>query len=194
MSDVFDNIKKSLFQKNYRELSLQLVNPRESLFEKTKVSYALEEGHLLVHFLVPSPVLFAKETFSEQEFPYEFDVTEVFITCDDISRQNFSYYEFEVTPYGQIYHLQIDFKNGERQPGKILNTKTLTGVCVQDRQWETCFMIPLREFDMQRQRHQLQGNFFTILDKDPRTYWSAFLPQQETANFHKPEFFKPLFS
>jgi hypothetical protein len=141
---------------------------------------------------VNSPVLHKKEVYDSVDYPFQYDVAEVFITVDDPSAAKFSYYEFEVTPLGQIYDLRLDVTNGKRAAVDI--APVLTQARASQDEWSASFSIPLVRIGWDGDASRLRGNFFTIIGKTPRTYWSAFLPQQETPNFHKPEFFQPLFS
>jgi hypothetical protein len=110
---------------------------------------------------------------------------------DDPYSKTFSYYEFEVTPLGQVYDLRLDVVNGKRVGVDI--EPVVTQARFSATEWSATFLIPLARIGWTGDSGKLRGNFFTIIGKSPRTYWSAFLPQQEKANFHKPEFFQPLF-
>ena len=176
----------------YNVITLNLVNPATStLTEPVQVRYQLINHHLKVSFHVNSPVLHSKDIYSSQDYPFQYDVAEVFLTMDDTSAPRFSYYEFEVTPLGQVYDLRLDVVNGERTGVDIEPIETTALFSSTD--WSVSFSIPLDRIGGSIDISKLRGNFYTIIGKNPRSYWSAFLPQQEKANFHKPEFFQPLF-
>jgi hypothetical protein len=173
-------------------LNLNLVNPASSTQQSpVLVRYEIVGDALQVQFQVNSPVLHKKDVYGPDDYPFEFDVAEVFITVDDVSAKTFSYYEFEVTPLGQVYDLRLDVTDGKRK-GVDIGPIT-TEARFSSNEWSASFLIPLSRIGSNGDLSKLRGNFFTIIGKNPRTYWSAFLPQQQKANFHKPEFFQPLF-
>lgn len=177
----------------YESINLNLVHPKNSAFEHpVQVRYELADHHLNVWFEVQAPVLHKKEVYESGDYPFEFDVAEVFITTEDTRSSKFSYYEFEVTPLGQVYDLRLDVTNGKRVGVDI--APVITEAQFSDKNWSARFSIPLERIGWNGDASKLRGNFFTIIGKSPRTYWSAFLPQQDKANFHKPEFFRPLFN
>jgi hypothetical protein len=176
----------------YEALNLELVNPASStLRQPVQVHYDVQNGNLEVSFQVNSPVLHKKEVYGPNDYPFEFDVVEVFITAEDTSASRFSYYEFEVTPLGQVYDLRLDVVDGKRTGVNIAPVETQARFSATE--WSASFSIPLTRIGWNNDLSQIRGNFFTIIGKEPRTYWSAFLPPQQKANFHKPEFFQPLF-
>ncbi len=188
----FSNAKQECTPR-YETVNLNLVNPTSSkLKSPVQVRYEIENDHLNVYFLVNSPVLHKKEIYGPKDYPFQFDVAEVFITADDVKAQKFSYFEFEVTPLGQVYDLRLDVVDGKRQGVDI--EPVITQARYAQNEWSASFSIPLSRIGWNGDSSQLRGNFFTIIGKTPRTYWSAFLPQQPKANFHKPEFFQLLFN
>ena len=178
---------------SYDVLTLNLVNPEKStLTEPVLVNYEIVNENLEVSFQVNTPVVHKKDVYGPKDYPFQYDVAEVFITVEDTSAARFSYYEFEVTPLGQVYDLRLDVVNGKRTGVDI--EPVLTQAQYSATQWSAKFSIPLKRIGWTGDTSKLRGNFFTIIGKTPRTYWSAFLPPQEKANFHKPEFFQPLFN
>lgn len=176
----------------YDSISLELVNPTSSSLKKpVQVHYELVNETLNIHFKVTSPVLHKKDVYDADDYPFQFDVAEIFITTEDTSAKKFSYYEFEVTPLGQVYDLRLDVIDGKRKGVDI--EPILTAARFSDKDWSASFSLPLSRIGWNGDPTSLRGNFFTIIGKNPRTYWSAFLPPQNKANFHKPEFFRPLF-
>lgn len=173
-------------------ISLHLVNPETSSLKKpVQVHYELVNDTLNIHFRVSSPVLHNKDIYEAGDYPFKFDVAEVFITTEDTSAKKFSYYEFELTPLGQVYDLRLDVVDGTRKGVDI--EPILTAARFSDKDWSASFSLPLSRIGWDGDPTKLRANFYTIIGKNPRTYWSAFLPQQDKANFHKPEYFRPLF-
>lgn len=189
---LFMNTSSALCTPKYEDLNLNLVHPATSpLSQPIKVEYAIVNDTLHVSFQVNSPVLHKKDVYDSNDYPFQYDVAEVFITVDDPKAKTFSYYEFEVTPLGQIYDLRLDVVNGKRTGVDI--DPVVTQARASAKEWSATFEIPLARIGWNGDASKVRGNFFTIIGKSPRTYWSAFLPQQEKPNFHKPEFFQPLF-
>ncbi len=172
--------------------TLSLVNPEHSSLQApVRVLYSVDQGDLVVTFLVSAPVLHKKEVFTEKDYPFQFDVTEVFLTFDDMTQKRFSYFEYEVTPLGQTYQVRIDVVDGKRTSESL--PKIATTAQTSPTSWATRLRIPLASLGTAVDLSHLKGNFYAILGKNPRTHWSTFLPPQKKPNFHKPEFFKNLF-
>lgn len=176
----------------YDSITLKLVNPAtSSLKNPVQVHYELVHDTLNIHFKVNAPVMHKKDVYGADDYPFEFDVAEVFITTEDTGAKKFSYYEFELTPLGQVYDLRLDMVDGKRKGVDI--EPILTRARFSEKDWSASFSLPLSRIGWNGDPTTLRANFYTIIGKNPRTYWSAFLPQQEKANFHKPEYFQPLF-
>ncbi len=189
---IFMNFSSALCTPKHDALDLNLVHPASTQqSQPVQVRYAIVNNDLQVSFQVNSPVLHKKDVYDSNDYPFQYDVAEVFITVDDPSAAKFSYYEFEVTPLGQVYDLRLDVVNGKRAGVDI--EPVVTSARASATEWSATFVIPMARIGWNGDVSRLRGNFFTIIGKSPRTYWSAFLPQQEKPNFHKPEFFQPLF-
>jgi hypothetical protein len=53
--------------------------------------------------------------------------------------------------------------------------------------------IPLKSIGWDGDPAKSRGNLHSILGQgQERSYWSAFLPKAAKANFHQPQYFKPL--
>lgn len=182
-------------QPTYNGVStLKLVHPEESTFKNpVTVQWNLDGKNLIVHFDVDAPVVHQKKTFGPKDYPFQFDVVEIFVAVNDPKEKDFSYFEFELTPNKQTYDVRIDFINGKKQPAVEIQKNVEVGVSVSPKNWSGSFIIPLNELGWKGNPQFLRGNFYAIIGKAPRTYWSSFLPPQQKANFHKPEHFKPLF-
>lgn len=175
-----------------RSTTLNLVNPQESkMGTPIQTSWKLQQNNLLVEFYVNAPVLYKKDIYQAQDFPYMYDVAEVFIAVNDPKSDQITYYEYEITPLNQVYNLRLDVLNGKRHATDLPNIDAHAKV--EASRWSASFNIPLDQIGWNGDVRFLRGNFYAILGNNPRTYWSAFLPQQQIADFHKPEFFKPLF-
>ena len=189
----FMNFSSALCTPKHDVLDLNLVHPARSQFSQpVQVRYAIVDKDLHVSFQVNFPVLHKKDVYDSNDYPFQFDVAEVFITVDDPGSAKFSYYEFELTPLGQVYDLRLDVVNGKRTGVDI--DPVVTQARASATEWSASFIIPLARIGWTGDASRVRGNFFTIMGKTPRTYWSAFLPQQQKPNFHKPEFFQPLFN
>lgn len=166
--------------------ALHLVSPSTvNLKTPVKVSFSREGDLLIAKFEVEAQAINAKVSLGENEYPYQFDVVEVFVSATG----GLPYYEFELSPYNQPLTVKIE------DPKKKFQTltsnfehetqKTLTG-------WTATLKIPLKNLNWSGNDSDIVGNAFAILGKSPRTFWSLFLPRSKKPNFHQPQFFKPL--
>ena len=171
---------------------LQLVSPRTAPFkEPVRVSWKLDGRFLLVNFNVTIPVQYAKKVYGPRDYPYEFDVVEVFVHVNGSKEGNLPYYEFEVTPYNQTLEVKISDLAKPFELG--ITTGTETSATETPQGWTGEFKIPLDNIGWNGNPKDIRGNFFGIFGNSPRTYWSLYLTPQEVAAFHKPDFFRPLF-
>ena len=84
---------------------LSLVAPTNSVLKKpVQVRASLAGDTLTASYSVSAPSLNAKKILGPQQFPYMFDVVELFVT---FSETGFPYYEFEVSPYNQTFQVKI---------------------------------------------------------------------------------------
>lgn len=80
---------------------LSLVAPaRSGLKDPVQATAVLENETLNVRFVVSAPTLNAKPALGPNEYPYQFDVVELFVSFSD---SGFPYFEFEVSPYNQTF-------------------------------------------------------------------------------------------
>jgi hypothetical protein len=163
-----------------------LVWPKKSdLSSPIQANVEIKNQELIVQFSVHSGPLNAKKHLIQGEYPYMFDVVEVFVTTTD---SFFPYYEFELSPYNQTFQVEIDdlkkpFR-GNVERGLVSSARIVAGG------WQGEMHIPLPP---QVSIEQVRGNIYGIVGKKPkRSYWSAFLPQQTKPNFHQPQFFRSL--
>jgi hypothetical protein len=169
---------------------LSLVAPaRSDLKNPVRVTTALADDALRVRFAVSSPLLNAKKVLGKGEHPYDFDVVELFVTFSDTG---FPYFEFEVSPYNQTLQVRI-LSARHHEEGVDLGLSS-TAVMSSDG-WSAELKIPLKSLGFDGDRTKIRGNFYATLGKKPkRSYWSTFLPKAKAANFHQPQYFKPLLS
>jgi hypothetical protein len=149
----------------------------------------LVDDTLTVHFSVSAPSLNAKKVLAPGEYPYQFDVVELFVTFSD---GGFPYFEFEVSPYNQTFQVRIVSAKEHHEGVDLGLTSTATIVTGG---WTAELKIPLKPLGWGGDPATVRGNFYSILGQSrARGYWSAFLPMAAKANFHQPQYFKPLLS
>jgi hypothetical protein len=167
---------------------LSLVAPAVSLLKNpVQVHTSLVDDALIVSFAVASPSINAKKILAPNEHPYEFDVVEVFATFSD---SGFPYFEFEVSPYNQIFQVRIVSKR-EHHEGVDLGLISTTQIAKDG--WTAEMKIPLKSLGWDGDPGKIRGNLYSILGAaKKRGYWSAFLPKAAKANFHQPQYFEAL--
>jgi hypothetical protein len=167
---------------------LSLVAPAASWLKNPVQVHASVTGDALVaRFSVSAPSLNAKKVLGLREYPYQFDVVELFLT---FSETGFPYFEFEVSPYNQTFQVRI-VSAKEHHEGVDLGL-TSTAALVSGG-WNAELTIPLKPLGWDGDPAKIRGNFDSILGQGrERSYWSAFLPKAAKANFHQPQYFKPL--
>ena len=183
----------SAAQKNWKNLSLVQANRTPPEARPARVHFTLEGSILVASFEVLAPKIFAKNPLPPGEFPYEYDVVEVFFAVNG-SQDNYPYYEFEVSPYNQTFEVLVELRNGEKHFSYSMDYGISSSVAMTAQGWNAEMRIPLTNLPWTGKPSDIVGNAFTILGEgDDRAYWSLSLPPQAVANFHHPEFFKPLF-
>ena len=167
---------------------LALVSPAKSVLKKpVQVRASLAGDTLTASYSVSAPSLNAKKILGPQQFPYMFDVVELFVT---FSETGFPYFEFEVSPFNQTFQVRI-VSLTQRQEGVDLGL--LSSATIRPGGWSAEMKIPLKALGWDGDFRKIRGNFYSILERAPkRSFWSTFLPKAKTANFHQPQFFQPL--
>ncbi len=167
---------------------LSLVAPATSVLRKpVKVQAELTEDALIVRFAVSTPSLNAKKALDPGEYLYQFDVVEAFVTFSD---SGFPYFEFEVSPYNQTLQVKI-VSAGEHQEGVDLGLTSTASIVTGG--WKAELNLPLKSLGWNGDPEDIGGNFYSALGPaKERSYWSTFLPKAAKANFHQPQYFKPL--
>src|ERR1700731_1341334 len=84
---------------------LSLVSPANSaLNNPVQVRVSLADDTLIASYSVATPTLNASKVLGPKQYPYMFDVVELFVTS---SETGFPYYEFEVSPFNQAFQVKI---------------------------------------------------------------------------------------
>jgi hypothetical protein len=168
---------------------LSLVAPAKSALSKpVQARAALAEDTLTVFYSVSTPSLNASKSLGAHQFPYMFDVVELFVT---FSETGFPYYEFEVSPYNQTFQVKI-VGHGSFQEG--IDLGLVSSASIVPGGWTAEFKIPLKPLGWDGDAKKIRGNFYSILGRAPkRSFWSSFQPKAAgKPNFHQPQFFQQL--
>jgi hypothetical protein len=168
------------------DLSL-VAPPRSVLKQPVQAKASLADDILTVGYSVSSPSLNARKTLGPQQHPYMFDVVELFVT---FSETGFPYFEFEVSPFNQTFQVRIVSRTEAHQEGVDLGL--LSTATIVPGGWSAELKIPLKPLGWHGDPNAVRGNFYSILGRAPRSYWSSFLPKAKKPDFHQPRFFRPL--
>ncbi|SHH34459.1 hypothetical protein [Bradyrhizobium erythrophlei] len=168
---------------------LSLVAPAKSVLKNpVRVRASLAGDALTASYSVSAPSLNAKKILGPQQFPYMFDVVELFVT---FSETGFPYYEFEVSPFNQTFQVRIISHTQPFQEG--IDLGLVSAAKILPGGWTAELKIPLKPLGWDGDPGKIRGNFYSILERAPkRSFWSSFLPKAKKANFHQPQFFQPL--
>ena len=166
---------------------LSLVAPAKSALKNpVQVRASLADDTLIASYSVSTPTLNARKVLGPKQYPYMFDVVELFVT---FSETGFPYYEFEVSPFNQTFQVRI-VSRALHQEGVDLGL--VSSATIGPGGWTAELRIPLKSLGWDGDPKEIRGNFYSTLERAPRSYWSSFLPKAKTANFHQPQFFQPL--
>jgi hypothetical protein len=173
---------------NATACELSLVAPATSVLKSpVQVRTALSDDTLIANFSITSPSINARKVLGPGDHPYQFDVVEVFATFSD---SGFPYFEFEVSPYNQTFQVRI-VSAKRHQEGVDLGLTSTADISRDG--WTAQLKIPLKPLGWDGDASKIRGNLYSILGPSKgRSYWSAFLPKATKANFHQPQYFKPL--
>jgi hypothetical protein len=167
---------------------LHLVFPAKSaLTPAPTVAFELHGSSLDVTFDVQTDAIHAREHLGQGEYPFQFDVVEIFVTT---SATRFPYYEIELSPYDEDFQVKIRapkrFENG-------VNLGVQHSVQRNGGHWTATVQIPLAAIGWTGDPKKIIGNAFAILGEGKaRSYYSLFLKPQKKPNFHQPQEFRPL--
>ncbi len=165
---------------------LSLVSPARSVLKKpVQVKASLADDMLTVSYVVTAP-LNALRILGPKQFPYMFDVVELFVT---FSETGFPYFEFEVSPFNQTLQVNIVSRTRHREG---VDLGLVSSATILPHGWTAELKIPLKTLDWDGDMKKIRGNFYSILERAPRSYWSSFLPKAKKPDFHQPKFFQPL--
>ena len=169
---------------------LSLVAPATSALKNpVEAHVSLSDDALIARFSVSTPSMNAKKVLAAGEYPYQFDVVELFVTFSD---GGFPYYEFEVSPYNQTFQVRI-VSAKKHQEGVDLGLTSTAAIVTGG--WDAELKVPLKPLGWDGDPSKIRGNLYSILGQGrARSYWSVFLPKAAKANFHQPQYFKPLLS
>lgn len=175
-------------------LPLTLVNNLPNKKNPVSAEWRLDGKNLLVNFNVDQPVLHQKKIFTATDYPFQYDVVEIFMAVNNPQDTNFHYYEFEVTPHNQVFNVHFELIDGKLKREEGVNLSAITTAHMTPTSWSASFSIPLEQLGWEGNPEYIRANFYAITDKRPkRKFWSTFLPKTNSPNFNKPEYFKPLF-
>ena len=170
--------------------ALHLSYPAKSnLVRPAAVQFKLEGDVLHAHFEVKNRNINAKKVLAPNEFPYQHDVVELFLSVNGPA--NLPYFEFELSPYDQTFNVQI---NDLHKPFiDNINVGSLHHAEIIPGGWRGDLAIPLKAIGWDGNPAKITGNAYAITGIAPhRSYWSLSIPQQPKPNFHQPQFFRPL--
>jgi hypothetical protein len=168
---------------------LSLVTPAKSVLKNpVQVKASLAGDTLIAGYSVSAPSLNARKKLGPGQFPYMFDVVELFVT---FSETGFPYFEFEVSPFNQTFQVKIPGGGKPRQEGVDLGL--VSSATMVPGGWTAELKIPLKPLGWDGDPGKIRRNFYSIQGRAPqRSFWSSFLPKAARANFHQPQFFRPL--
>jgi hypothetical protein len=168
-------------------------NPKQGLSTPAPVTVSLvrRDDTLVAKFRVTTHSISAKHQLAYNEYPYQYDVVEIFVR--NAKSDSPLYYEFELSPYNQGLQVNIVKPRQEYHFG-VQNGFTHSANIVEDG-WEADMRIPLDSLGWDgKQPLELIGNVYAALGEgDGRVYWSLFELPDGTPDFHVPGAFRPLF-
>lgn len=173
---------------------LTLAYPAQSdLAAPVQVAFALEDKVLHARFEVRTPEINAKEQFAAGEYPFQFDVVEIFVSVAGLGKPAgpFPYFEFELSPFDQTFEVRIDSLKKPFHEGIDLGLRHL--VTKFDGGWIGEMWIPLDRLGWDGHPEKIVGNAYAILGPHGRrSFWSLTLPPLKKPNFHQPKYFRTL--
>jgi hypothetical protein len=172
--------------------ALNLVFPAQSTFSQpVTVKFSLDGSILKAHFEVHTPTIHGQPHLGPGQYPFQWDVVEVFVSVSPTSGVPFPYYEIELSPYDQDFEVKIEDLKKPFTNGVQIGIEHSVMMIPQG--WIGEMSIPLSNLGWDGDPSHIQGNAFAVLGQSPhRSYFSLFLPAETKPNFHRPEFFKPL--
>lgn len=161
------------------------------------VRFALENGLLTAQFNVDADEIHASPVLPPGVNVYDQDVVEVFLSVMGDVSQNGTYFEFELSPYGNTLQVRIDVRKGKKSftDGVQLGMTQTVTIRPDGSGWDAEMTIPLANLQSRNRALDLHGGAFAILGEGhSKKFYSLNLPPQKKARFHLPEKFAPLIS
>jgi hypothetical protein len=150
---------------------LSLVAPAKSVLKKpVQVKAVLADDMLTVSYAVTAP-LNARKVLGPKQFPYMFDVVELFVT---FSETGFPYFEFEVSPFNQTFQVRIPGGGKPLQEGVDLGL--VSSATVVPHGWTAELKIPLKPLGWDGDPSKIRGNVYSILERAAKLL--EFIPAQ----------------
>ena len=175
-------------------LNLKLYSPARSLLkDPVSVNFTLNGNILTASFQVRTPTIYAKKPLGPKEFPYQFDVVELFISVKGEASKYLPYVEYELTPHNQTFQVLV------RDPRKPFENNVDKGLMSSAEfvpgGWKAEMKIDLTRLEWNGDPRMIFGNAYSVLGKKgARSYWSLYpLVQLPKPNFHQPAMFKEIF-
>jgi hypothetical protein len=176
--------------------SLSLVYPEQQiLMGPHQVTIELDRDILIATFKVTTDPqkINAKVHLGPHEYPYQFDVVEIFISVNKFDLDDLHYYEFELSPYNENFQVLVESKNSKKKFTDHINMNIQTFTKIVEDGWIGQIKIPLKNLKWDGYPQSIMGNAFVVNGHGhERAYWSLFSPPQQKPNFHHLEFFRPL--
>lgn len=174
----------------FASTALNLVTPlvnKMKIDQPVQTQIELNGNFLKVSFDVKSEEINAKPVFKSGEYPFQFDVVELFLS---VGKKTYPYYEFQVSPFDQTFVVKIPaikkFVNNFKVDWTHSAQLTPHG-------WSAVVTIDLFKLGWDGDISKVRGNLYAITGKSPnRHFWSLSLPKMKKANFHSPQYFKNL--
>src|SRR6201996_3543679 len=140
---------------------LSLVAPATSALKNpVQAHVSVANAVRSAHFSVSAPSLNARKILGPKEYPYQFDVVELFVT---FSETGFPYYEFEVSPYNQTFQVRIVSARDHREGVDLGLTSTATVSPGSRGDWTAESRIPLKPLGWEGDAQNIRGNFYSAL-------------------------------
>lgn len=153
------------------------------------VEFILNDRFLIAKFDVVCSTIYAKKELARTEYPYEFDVVELFVSTSE-SPSTAPYYEFEVSPFNQS--LQVNVIEPRREFYFGVKNGFEHSASLTPQGWTAEMWIPLHTIGHNGSTDQpIYGNAYAILGEgDQRLYWSLFELPEGKPDFHVPAAFR----
>jgi hypothetical protein len=172
----------------YGPFPLKFSNPKFTGEPIVTVEFENDDVFLIVRYRVETKSIYGKPDLAKNEYPYEFDVVEFFVTT---SSTGLPYYEFEVDAYN--HGLQVNVIEPRREYHFGVKDAFSHFAKSFGNQWEAEIKIPHSTIGWDG-KQPLVGNAYAILGRpERRTHWSLFELPGGKPDFHVPSSFKPLF-